>query len=351
MNVSSYKKRTILTTLSVFLLFGCGPSPEEIAEQERLAEEARVEQERLEMEAKFAEQKRRNDIATITCNVMAESRNMDAAIRIKEINLTRESLGEDLYLGTDEGIKESFKYGLCKELVLNDPDYNSKLLSNMKIIAEKLEQDLERKRVAEAKKREKERIAAEKKAIEVKKNIPIWSENFKKVLNDYPIEATLTKAEFKFGKNSFGGEIETIKYFHTCKNLKGLGFDIVFVFKNNLGEMRIKEGNRHTRSNSNGSCPASYETWELKNDPLLYHTFPEQVVDLFYDEELPTIEVFESVYIELTGAIVWNIYKHKFKDPREQKETEKLLKRETYDIPFGTKLDPKIVKTKYQIYP
>ena len=79
MNVSSYKKRTILTTLSVFLLFGCGPSPEEIAEQERLAEEARVEQERLEMEAKFAEQKRRNDIATITCNVMAESRNMDSA--------------------------------------------------------------------------------------------------------------------------------------------------------------------------------------------------------------------------------------------------------------------------------
>ena len=40
-------------------------------------------------------------IATVTCNVMSESRNMDAAFRIKEINAAREKLGASPYLGND----------------------------------------------------------------------------------------------------------------------------------------------------------------------------------------------------------------------------------------------------------
>ena len=86
---------------------------------------------------------------------MGESRNMDAAMRIKEINSSRERLGEDLYLGTDEGIKQSFEYGLCKELVLNDPEYNSKLLSIMKAIAEQEAEAAERRRVAAEKEQKK----------------------------------------------------------------------------------------------------------------------------------------------------------------------------------------------------
>jgi antitoxin component YwqK of YwqJK toxin-antitoxin module len=128
--------RLLTTLLSLFLLIGCGPSAEEIAEQERLAEEVRV-----------AELKRRSDLATVTCNFMGESRNMDAAMRIKEINSAREKLGEDFYLGTDAGIKESFEYGLCQELVLNE-SYDETLQS-----------------LKDAK-REKERIAAEKLAEE-----------------------------------------------------------------------------------------------------------------------------------------------------------------------------------------
>ena len=88
-------------SLLILFLFACGPSPEKIAEQE----------------------KRRSDLATVTCNLMGESKDADAAIRIKEINSARERLGEDFYIGTDFGIRESFLYGLCKELVLNDPDY------------------------------------------------------------------------------------------------------------------------------------------------------------------------------------------------------------------------------------
>ena len=144
-----------------------GPSPEEIAEQERLAEEA-----------KAAELKRRSDLATVTCNFMGESRNMDAAMRIKEINSARERLGEDLYLGTDAGIKQSFEYGLYNELVLNDPEYNAKLISIMELVAEQerqanekasCEKAAEEARIAREKREEEERIAAEKKAIEFKK--------------------------------------------------------------------------------------------------------------------------------------------------------------------------------------
>jgi hypothetical protein len=65
----------------------------------------------------------KNEIATITCNVMAESRNMDAAFRIKELNSARELLGEDRYLEGDNVIKEAFQFDLCKELVLNNPNF------------------------------------------------------------------------------------------------------------------------------------------------------------------------------------------------------------------------------------
>jgi hypothetical protein len=93
-------KKTILISLA-FILISCGPSPEEMA-----------------------------TIAQLTCNIMAESRNMDGALRIKEINVAREKLGMPAFLGSDEEIKESFEYGLCTSLVLNnDNDYRD-LLQN-----------------------------------------------------------------------------------------------------------------------------------------------------------------------------------------------------------------------------
>ena len=143
--------------LSLFLLVACGPSPEEIAEQERLAEEARA-----------VELKRKSDLAIVTCNFMKESRNMDAALRIKEINLARERLGEDYYLGTDAGIIESFKYGLCRELVLNDPDYNSKLIVLVAETEEANRKAAEEARIAREKAAEEARIAKEKEAEEPK---------------------------------------------------------------------------------------------------------------------------------------------------------------------------------------
>jgi peptidyl-prolyl cis-trans isomerase B (cyclophilin B) len=64
-------------------------------------------------------QNEKNDIAKLTCNIIGESRNMDGAMRIKEINTAREKIGESMFLGSDEYIKEMYDEGLCKKLVLN----------------------------------------------------------------------------------------------------------------------------------------------------------------------------------------------------------------------------------------
>ena len=120
--------------LTLFLISSCGPSAKEIAMQEQqaqkelaIAKEIAMQEQQAQKELAIAEKKLKSDTAIVTCNVMGASRNMDAAFRIKEVNFAREKFGEDLYLGTDEGIKEAIQYGLCQELVLNDPDYEIKL--------------------------------------------------------------------------------------------------------------------------------------------------------------------------------------------------------------------------------
>ena len=53
-------KKLILFSSVLIVLVGCGPS-----------------------------QKEKEEIAILTCNIMGESRNMDASLRIKEINAAR----------------------------------------------------------------------------------------------------------------------------------------------------------------------------------------------------------------------------------------------------------------------
>ena len=331
-------KNTIFATLLLSFLFSCGPSPEEIA----------------------AELKQRNDLATVTCNFMAESRNMDAAMRIKEISSARERLSEELYLGTDSGIVESFKYGLCKELVLNDPEYNAKLITIMEAVAEQARKDEERARIAREKAAEvariarekaaevariarekaaeEARIAAEKKAKEDKKNMVTWSNNINSVLKEYPLDITLTKIEF----DTDYSDNETIKFAYLCKNLKGLTHDVILKFKNNLGEIRAE-------GDSIGSCSIYGET--ITNGKYGMNVFTEGVTDLFYMDKPATKEVLESVHIELTGDYFWTNYKDHFDDARVRREIEKKIDRKTYNVPYGAKFDSTIIEAKYQIYP
>ena len=97
-------KRLLL--LTVFVLTACGPSQEE-----------------------------KQQIATIACNVMAESTTMDGAMKIKEVNQAREQIGEPPFLAASDEIQESLTYEVCESLVMNDPNY-SDLLSQAKILAE-----------------------------------------------------------------------------------------------------------------------------------------------------------------------------------------------------------------------
>ena len=291
---------------------------------------------------------------------MAESRNMDAAMRIKEINSARERLGEELYLGTDSGIVESFKYGLCKELVLNDPEYNAKLITIMEAVEEQARKDeesariarekaaerariarekaAEEARIAREKAAEEARIAAEKKAKEDKKNIATWSNNINSVLKEYPLDITLTNIEFEIDYS----DNEKIKFTYSCKNLKGLTHDVILKFKNNLGELRME-------GDSIGSC-SRYDK-DITNDQFRSDVFPEGVADLFYMDKPATKEVLESVHIELTGDYYWGNYKDHFDDARVRREIEKKIDRETYNVPYNAKFDSTIIETKYQIYP
>ena len=62
----------------------------------------------------------KKNIAAVTCSIMGETRNMDAAVRVEKLNNAREKIGGEPFLEGDSVIKEAFKYGLCEELVLNE---------------------------------------------------------------------------------------------------------------------------------------------------------------------------------------------------------------------------------------
>ena len=90
----------------------------------------------------------REEIAIIACNIIGESRNMDAAMRIREINTARDEIGEAAFLETDETIREAIQYDLCGELVMNDPEYTSKL-NDLKRLAEQVRSEIPKARFME----------------------------------------------------------------------------------------------------------------------------------------------------------------------------------------------------------
>ena len=156
----------IIIILSFIVLASCGPSAEEKRQVEMEQQRIEMEQQRIEQEAseKLAQEKAIR-IAAVTCSIMSETRNMDAAIRVEKMNDAREKIGGEPFLRGDDAIQEAFEYGLCQELVL-DESYDETLqpLKDAKrererIAAEKL---AEQNRIAAEKQAEQNRIAAEK---------------------------------------------------------------------------------------------------------------------------------------------------------------------------------------------
>jgi hypothetical protein len=103
-------------------------------------------------------QDEKENIAAITCSIMSETRNMDAAVRVEKMNDAREKIGGEPFLSGDDAIKEAFEYGLCHELVL-DESYNE-TLQHLK------DAKRERRRAAAEKRAEEQRIVAIKRAEE-----------------------------------------------------------------------------------------------------------------------------------------------------------------------------------------
>ncbi len=154
-------KYIFIITISL-ILASCGPSAEEKLKVEM--ERQRVEQEANE---KLAEEKA-NRISAVTCSIMGETRNMDAAVRVREMNDAREKIGGEPFLGGDDAIKEAFEWGLCQELVLNENyDETLQTLKDAKRERERIaaEKRAEEQRIAAEKRAEEQRIAAEKKRI------------------------------------------------------------------------------------------------------------------------------------------------------------------------------------------
>ena len=151
---------------------------------------------------------------------------MDAALRIKEINAAREKIGADPYLGTDRGIKESFKYGICEELVKDSPDYDKVLLELELAEAERLriarEKREEEERIARAKREEQERIRLQ----EVEKAQKKRRAAIQKDLGNPGLSVTEVK---------FNADYEKLMVEFKCEVIEGYPHKVVVQFKKRLG--------------------------------------------------------------------------------------------------------------------
>lgn len=125
-----------LIILSLILIAACAPSQDE----------------KRQVELELAKEKA-NRVAAVTCSIMVETLNMDAAVRVEKMNDAREKIGGDPFLSGDSLIKEALGYGLCQELVLNESFYEKlQLIKDF---------ERERQRILAKEEQERQRIAAE----------------------------------------------------------------------------------------------------------------------------------------------------------------------------------------------
>jgi len=87
-------------------------------------------------------QEEKENIAAVTCSIMSETRNMDAAIRVEKMNDARDKIDGEPFLRGDAAIKEAFDWELCQELVLNE-DYDERLQSLKELKQDELDEFLD----------------------------------------------------------------------------------------------------------------------------------------------------------------------------------------------------------------
>ena len=72
-------------------------------------------------------QKEKERVAAVTCAIMAETRIMDAAIRVEKINEARDKLGGNPFLEGDKMIQLALQWEVCESLVLESEAYKTKV--------------------------------------------------------------------------------------------------------------------------------------------------------------------------------------------------------------------------------
>ena len=159
-------------------------------------------------------QEEKENIAAVTCSIMSETRNMDAAIRVEKMNDARDKIDGEPFLRGDAAIKEAFDWGLCQELVLNET-YDERLKSLKDAERERTEAIQERERLAWEAGAEDRKIAAEKKRLEEDKRRAEIMEEVSFELFVYKI-GTLTQKEAtalikKYGDSGFPAFTEANK--------------------------------------------------------------------------------------------------------------------------------------------
>lgn len=270
------KQKKLFPLFLILFLFGCGPTLQE-----------------------------KEEIAIITCNIMGESRNMDASMRIKEINKARENIKAKRFLEGDAKIKESFEYGLCVNLVLDDPEYDNKILS----IKEEIRVLEEQKRIAREKKAEEARIAREKEEETERllkiENTKKFNLGIKKFLEKYTLDFRLETIDFTEW-NYYAKAWQGISFRIRVENACGLSSKLKITFLNN------KELNFQSKDGrgcySTSVDPGYYTIDNLNFDELFSYKDVEELQSIWKESGILSGNKFLQNYIKdisitLTGGI------------------------------------------------
>ncbi len=317
-------------------------------------------------------QQEKEEIAIIACNIMGESRNMESAMRIREVNSAREEIGEKRFLGTDEAIKEAFKYGLCKELVLNDLGYTAKLSdaietekriiraaeereeaerialierAEAELIARQKREEAERiakeeraeqERIAKEERAEQERIAKEERAEqeriakeEIAEQERIASEivntkfqqNFTNsilsVFEDYPpsfSSGNITRQDFSSDK-SYIPSLYDVEF--GCMNSSGLYLKVAIQFEGDMGTI---EATDPISNCLNGRGSTMFKKSDLSGELL----------DLYNESLSAFFSKVQKITIEWTGRVYRLNYEKNFSDSRLKTELTGKLDRSNF---------------------
>ena len=269
----------------------------------------------------------KRDLSIVTCNIISETKNIDVASKIKEINLARKQMGEDLFLGSAKEIDTSFKYDLCVELVLNDDEYELKLQKAVEI-------EKEEERLARIQREEEERQIAE--------NMAAYSSAVNNILKNYQPEPTLDSVSMGYRSYEYDFDIRI-----DCKNMKGLQFHLMVTFKDNIGKLKSKlercgYWSSHTIDMSPQYVPFATDI-----------SWTDRIADIAkYESENDPMEFIDTITLRLVNVINRFDFAHNLSDGPEKKEIMRLINPATYNL--NSLNSPRIefvdIKQDYTLY-